>query len=72
MTIRGSLEADKDEPPRILMEEPAPGPPPLLIIDTPGAFPCSRSAGEVARPLFNWSASTDTTDPVASLFFTVP
>lgn len=43
ITIRGSLLADKEEPPRILMAEPAPGAPPGEIILTPAAFPLNAS-----------------------------
>ncbi len=70
-TIRGSLEALSDEPPRIRIV-PEPSGPPEVVTTTPGVCPTSISCTEVASPASISSGLTTATEPVASLFFTVP
>ena len=72
ITINGSLLADIEEPPRILMLAAEPGAPPDDTTLIPATFPANSSEGDVAKPLFSLVASTAVTEPVASSFFTVP
>ena len=72
MTMSGSLEALMEEPPRIRMVAPAPGIPEPAVTTTPALLPRRRSAGVVMTPLLISSALTVETDPVRSLFLTVP
>jgi len=72
MMIRGSFEAFRDEPPRILIVAPEPGAPPEVLITTPGVLPTSNSWGEVIAPWLKSLELTLATEPVASDFFTLP
>jgi len=72
MIIRGSLEAFRDEPPRTRMVALLPGAPPAVVITTPALLPTSRSCGDVIAPLLKSFELMADTDPVASLFLTVP
>ena len=72
MTMSGSLEALMEEPPRTRMVAPEPGIPEPEVTTTPALLPRRRSAGEVMTPLLMSSPLTVETEPVRSLFFTVP
>ena len=72
ITIRGALDADSEAPPRIWMDAPPAGSPPAVDTTTPGLAPTSRSWAVVARPASISEGFTTPTEPVASLFFTVP
>ena len=50
ITISGSLLAFNEAPPRIRMVLPAPGEPPLLVIDTPATLPAINCSGVVMLP----------------------
>ncbi len=45
---------------------------PLLVIFSPGTFPCSISMGDDWTPRFMSFASTAVAAPVKSLFFIIP
>ncbi len=71
-TIRGALLAASDAPPRMRMLAPPAGLPPSVVTTTPGLAPTSRSWAVEARPASISSGFTTATEPVASLFFTMP
>lgn len=50
ITIRGSFDALRDEPPRIRMVDPEPGAPSPVVTTTPADFPLRISVGDVAIP----------------------
>ena len=72
ITIRGSLLALSDEPPRMRICAPPPGVPSLDMTLTPATLPWIMSWALPTRPLFFESGFKAVTDPVKSLFFTVP
>ena len=72
MMIKGSLLADMDEPPLILIVDPLPGAPPEEVITVPALLPTIRSCAEVIPPLLKSLELTVLTAPVASDFLTVP
>ena len=72
MTMSGLWSALRDAVPRMRMVAPAPGIPEPAVTTTPALLPRSRSAGVVMTPLLSSSALTVETEPVRSLFLTVP
>ena len=72
ITYSGVLEALMEEPPRMRTVAPEPGIPSPAVTTTPALLPRRRSVGEVTTPLLISSALTVETEPVRSLFFTVP
>ncbi len=72
MTIKGSLLAFKDEPPRMRMRLPAPGIPELDVIRTPGVLPKIKASGVEKEPFWKDLVFTLTTEPVKSLMLEVP
>ena len=72
MTIKGSLLAFSDEPPRILILDLPPGVPPSLVILTPATLPASMSCGFTTTPLFLESGLRAATEPVKSDFLATP
>ena len=72
ITINGSLDAFKDEPPRIRICVPTPGSPELLVTFTPAIFPEIMSCAFTTRPLFFESGVKAVTEPVRSDFLTAP
>ena len=71
ITISGLLDAPRDAPPLILIVDPEPGAPPVLI-DKPATLPCNRFSGVTIFPLLNSSLFTETTEPVASFALILP
>ena len=71
-TIRGSLLAFRDAPPRTRMVLPAEAEPLLDIICTPETLPLINCSGEETRPLLKSFDFTVATEPVRSLFLAVP
>ena len=72
MTIRGSLEALKDAPPRIRIWAPSPGAPDAVLTFTPAILPWIISWAEVIRPWFFSSGFIATTEPVRSVLRATP
>src|SRR5664280_1650741 len=72
ITIRGSLLADIDDPPLILIVDEDEGSPPPLVMETPGILPVIRDWGEETDPLLNSFSATAAIEPVASFLATVP
>ena len=72
MTIKGSLEAFKEAAPRILMVAEDPGWPVAGVMRSPETLPSNIWSGETTAPRFTSSALMATTEPVISLFLTVP
>ena len=71
-TIRGSLLALSEAPPRTRIVLPAVGEPLFDIICTPEIFPLISCSGELTRPVLKSSLETLVTEPVRSLFLCVP
>src|SRR5437773_10152707 len=72
ITIKGSLLAFNEAPPRILIVLPEPGAPPLDVICTPATLPAINCSGVVTDPLLKSLAVIAVTDPVRSFFNLVP
>ena len=72
ITYKGSLPALMDVVPLIRIEVSAPGLPDNCVTCTPAALPCSAWSKDVTGTALRSSAFTETTEPVRSLFFTVP
>src|SRR5664280_116253 len=72
ITIKGSLLAFKEEPPRILMVLPDPGAPSFEVMDTPATLPLINCSGVVIMPLLKSFAFTVVIEPVKSFFLAVP
>src|SRR5687767_8967888 len=68
ITIRGSLLADNEDPPRIRIVEFAPGAPLFDVTETPANFPTTKSCGDVRTPWLKSLLPRLTTAPVASFF----
>ena len=71
ITIKGSLEAVKEAPPLILISEPEPGAP-LVLIVKPATLPFNKFSAVTTAPLLNSFEEIVVTAPVTSFFFTVP
>ncbi len=67
ITINGSLLALRDEPPLILIDEPAPGAPPLDVTLTPADLPKISCSGVEILPCWKDFEVIATTEPVRSL-----
>ena len=72
ITTNGSFLADREEPPRIRIEEEEPGCPVEEATDTPATLPINISWGLTCKPRFFSSGLMAITEPVASFFLTVP
>ena len=72
ITIRGSLDAFSEEPPRIRIWAPLPGAPSLLVTLTPAIFPEIISCAFITKPLFFPSGFMAVTEPVRSFFLATP
>ena len=72
MTYSGSLLLLMEVVPRTRTFIPAPGNPLEAVTSTPAARPCSTSSTRRTGWFLNWRVLTPATDPVRSLFFTVP
>src|SRR5688572_17224957 len=72
ITMRGSLLALSEEPPRIRIVDAFPGAPLLEMTETPAVLPAISSWGELTAPLLKSFALITAREPVASDFFTVP
>src|SRR5579859_5652248 len=68
ITINGSLLADSEDPPLILIVALSPGAPLLETTETPAILPKIRSCGEVKTPLLKSLPEIAATAPVASFF----
>ena len=71
-TYSGSLEPLKELVPRILMLTAPPGALVPVVTCTPAARPCSNLSKEVDWAACTSSILTEETEPVMSLFLTVP
>ena len=71
-TIKGSLLALKDEPPRIRIVLPDPGAPPLEVIATPATLPVINCSGLVMAPFTKSLEPIVVTEPVKSFLRTEP
>ena len=72
MTMSGSLFALSEAAPRIRIVEEEPGCPDGGVTSRPETLPTRAWPGVVMAPRFTSSLLIATTDPVMSLFFTVP
>ena len=70
-TIKGSLLAANDDPPRIRMTASLPGVP-EEVMTTPDALPFNKPSTLVIAPLLKSLDVINSTEPVASFFFTEP
>ena len=71
-TTRGALDPFNELPPRIRTVDDAPGSCDELTTCKPAARPCSKLSTELAGISCNLSIFTVATEPVRSLFFTLP
>src|SRR6218665_487628 len=71
ITINGSFEALKEEPPLILISEPEPGAP-LVLTVKPATLPLSKFSAVTLDPLLKSFVEIVVTEPVTSFFLTVP
>ena len=71
ITINGSLDALKEEPPRILISEPEPGAP-LVVMFTPETRPLIKFSAVTMLPFVISLAVIASTEPVASFTVVVP
>ena len=72
MMYSGLQSALREAPPRMRTVAPEPGIPEPAVTTTPALLPRSMSAGDEMTPLLISSALTVETEPVRSLFLTVP
>ena len=71
-TTSGSLFANNEDPPLILIVGTEPGEPPLVLIVTPATLPVNKLSTVTFAPLLKSFELIVLTEPVASFFLTVP
>ncbi|MCY1242246.1 hypothetical protein D9M72_551980 [compost metagenome] len=71
ITINGSFEAPKEAPPRILISDPEPGAP-FVVIVKPATLPFNKFSAVAFIPRLKFFEETTSTAPVASFFLTDP